>query len=256
MLAEERKRIILEIIDKNKSAKVNELSKHLHITEATVRRDLDELQNEKKIRRTHGGAISLYPSSFESGIQEYNVKMINEKRMIAHKAYEFVHDNDAIIVDASTTVMELVKLIAVGDKKNITIVTNSFKAVQILMQKQTMKVIQIGGSAVVSRNATSGPIAERILNDLRADKVFLGINGIDGVYGYSVPGFDDASLKRCMLKAAKQSFVLADHSKFGESYLGKVAEIIGEIDYLITDSFPKKLKLEALEQQVNLIVGE
>ena len=65
MLAEERKKVICEIVNRKKAVRVSELSKRLNITEATVRRDLDELQNEKKLRRTHGGAVALYPAGIE-----------------------------------------------------------------------------------------------------------------------------------------------------------------------------------------------
>ena len=82
MLAEERKNFICNIINEKKAVRVSELSKELQITEATVRRDLDELQNEKKIRRTHGGAVALYPAGINYVISELSVERIEEKRLM------------------------------------------------------------------------------------------------------------------------------------------------------------------------------
>lgn len=254
MLAEERKNIIVEIVNKNRIVKVSELSKMLNTTEATVRRDLDELQKIKKVRRVHGGAISLNPTSKPFTTNELSILCKEEKKHIAKKAYEYVDDNDALLFDASTTVLELARLIAEGDKKGISILTNSFNVVSMLSNKNDIKVIHTGGQVSYNMNYSTGFITEKIIRDLRVDKCFVGTNGIDPIYGYSVPSFEDASVKKCMLSASKQRFVLADHTKFGETYMAKFADFTGDVDYLITDSFPENIDREPYESNVNLVV--
>ncbi|MEM1483803.1 DeoR/GlpR family DNA-binding transcription regulator [Oscillospiraceae bacterium PP1C4] len=256
MLAEERKSKIIEIVNKDRIVKVAELSKVLSTTEATVRRDLDELQKQKKIRRIHGGAISLKPTSKAFTENELLILCMEEKKKIAKKAYEFIDDNDAIIFDSSTTALELAKLIAEGNRKYLSIVTNSFNIVSILANKSDLRVLHTGGQILYNMNYAVGVITENMLRDLKVDKCFLGTNGIDPNYGYSVPTFEDASVKKCMLGAAKQRFVLADHTKFGESYMGKFAGFLGEVDYLITDSLPQKIDLELYEASVDLVVAD
>lgn len=251
MLAEERKRKIVELVNKNKIIKVTELSQLLDATEATIRRDLDELQERKKVRRIHGGAISVKPVMY-TGIELSHLCMAEKKR-IAKKAYEFVDDNDTLLIDGSTTVFELIKLIAEGEKKGLSILTNSFNVVTLLERKKDIQIFHMGGKVDYRMNYAVGTITESILQNLRADKSFLGTNGIEPNFGYSVPSFEDASVKKAMLHAANQNFILADHSKFGESYLAKITEFTGTVDYLITDYLPDGIDRETVEAGVNLI---
>ena len=243
MLPEERKHVILQIINERKAARVADLSSALNITEATVRRDLDELQSEHKIRRTHGGALSIYPSAHEWNVQELVQEPQEEKRAIAAKAYEFIDDNDTLIMDNSTTVRALVGLLKTKRKKRLTVITTSFTIVSDLIGTPDYEIIHAGGSVRVNTNGTLGPIAERTLADLRADKTFLGVNGISADFGYSVPHSYEASLKMRMIRSARQTLILADHSKFDKSYLCKVAPIDG-VDYLITDRISPEMRKE------------
>lgn len=243
MLAEERKRVVLQIINERKAVRVSDLSTALNITEATVRRDLDELQSERKIRRTHGGALSIYPAASELSVQELVQENQEEKRAIAAKAFDFIDDNDALILDNSTTVRELVALLKIGKKKKLTIITTSFTIVSDLIGAVDYEIIHLGGSVRANINGTLGPIAERALRDLHADKTFLGVNGISVAFGYSVPNSYEAALKKAMSNAAKQTLILADHTKFEKSYLCKVAAI-DEVDQLITDSISPEMKKE------------
>ncbi len=253
MLAEERKKIICEIVNKKKAVRVSELSKRLNITEATVRRDLDELQNEKKLRRTHGGAVALYPAGIEYVISELAVEHIEEKRRIARKAYEFIDNCDVVLFDGASTVLELCRLLAEGDKKDVIVLTNALSAVNMLAGKKDITVIHIGGKVKYHLNSTVGKLAEQAIRDVRVDKTFLGVNGIDSEYGYSITSFDEAAVKKEMIRSAKQTFVLADHSKFGATYLAKVADIEGEIDFLITDSQAEGFDYAQMEERVHII---
>ena len=255
MLAAERHSKIVEIINNHKIVKVAELSRVLQTTETTVRRDLDELEKQKKIRRIHGGAMSLNPTSKPFSERELRILCMAEKQKIAKAAYAFVDDNDALLLDGSTTAQELAKLISAGNRKHISLITNSFNIVSYLAHVPHIHVIHTGGQLLADMNYSIGVLTENMLRDLKVDKCFLGTNGIDPSYGYSVPTFEDASVKKCMLAAAKQRFILADHTKFNETYMGKFANFTGEIDYLITDSEAKNLDLEIYETNINLILA-
>jgi len=256
MLAEERQKVICEMVNKKKAVRVSDLSKQLNITEATVRRDLDELQNEKKLRRTHGGAVALYPAGNEYVISELAVENIEEKRRIAQKAYEFIDDYDALMFDGSSTVLELSRALAAGQRKGIIVVTNALSVASVLAVKKDISVIQIGGEVRYHINSTVGKIAERTLRDMRVDKTFIGINGIDVEFGYSITNFDEAAVKKEMLYNAKQSFVLADSSKFGKSFLAKVAEPEGQIDYVITDVKNEDYDYDRMEETVHMVYAD
>ena len=244
MLAEERKKYICDILNRKKAVRVAELSKQLGITEATVRKDLDELQGEKKLRRTHGGAIPFYSAAVNYMMSDLLIVHIEEKQSIAKEAYKFIDDNDTVMCDGSTTVLELAKLLV---KVNL---------VNLLKDCKDITLIQIGGEFRSHNNSTMGKISERTIRDLRVDKSFIGLNGVALGYGYSVTNFDDAAVKREMLKAAKQSFVLADNSKFGDSYLAKVADDEGEVDFLITDKKNETFDYVAMEDKVQIVYAD
>ena len=255
MLAAERHSKIIEIINHDRIVKVAELSRVLHTTETTVRRDLDELEKQKKVRRIHGGAMTLNPTSKPFSEQELRILCMNEKQKIAKAAYTFVDDNDALLLDASTTAQELAKLIAAGNRKHISLITNSFNIISYLMHTPHVRVIHTGGQLLSEMNYSIGVVTENMIRDLKVDKCFLGTNGVDPDYGYSVPTFEDASVKKCMIAAAKQRFILADHTKFSEAYMGKFADFTGEIDYLITDNETNDLDLDIYETNVNLVLA-
>ena len=255
-IAEERKKYICDILNRKKAVRVAELSKQLGITEATVRKDLDELQGEKKLRRTHGGAIPFYCAAVNYMMSDLLIVHIEEKQSIAKEAYKFIDDNDTVMCDGSTTVLELAKLLVKGEKKGLTILTNSVNLVNLLKGCKDITLIQIGGEFRSHNNSTMGKISERTIRDLRVDKTFIGLNGVALGYGYSVTNFDDAAVKREMLKAAKQSFVLADNSKFGDSYLAKVADDEGEVDFLITDKKNETFDYVAMEDKVQIVYAD
>lgn len=255
MLAEERKALILDLISLNKVVKVADLSKELRTTEATVRRDLEDLQKQRKVRRVHGGATSVNPTSKAFMKSQLVVLCIEEKKRIARKAYEFIDDGDALVFDASTTVLELAKLIVEGERTGLSIITDSFSMIPLLAPRQDLRVFHTGGRAMHGMDCAVGPIAENMLEAIKVDKCFVGTNGIDPAFGYSTPMLEDAAIKKCMLRAAKLNFVLADHTKFGESYMGKFANFTGTVDYLITDELQDRADLDVYASSVNLITA-
>lgn len=256
MLAQERRDRIIELVNTNKIVRVSDLSELFSTTDVTIRRDLDELQAQKKIRRIHGGAIPLKATSKSLTQEELSIRCPSEKKMVAQCAYHFIEDNDAILLDASTTALELVRLIIEGPKKNLTIVTNSFKAIALLQPRYDMDLFHIGGQVRRDMDSTFGALADTLLKNIRVDKCFLGTTGIDIYFGYSDPNFNDSSIKKGMISAAKQKFIIADHTKFNDSYIGKFADFSGSIDYLITDRLPSGLDREYIETNVNLIIAE
>lgn len=259
MLAAERKNFIMEQITKNKIVKVVELSKKLNTTEVTIRRDLEELQSQKKVHRVYGGAIAVSSAAKLDSKTELLVRCIEEKKKIALTAYDYVDDQDAIILDASTTVLELAKLISKGEKRNISIITNSFDVVSVFAQtspRPDLNVFHTGGQLLANMNSGIGTITLSTLESIRVDKCFLGVNGIHVDFGYSCPSFEDAAVKKSMLTSAKQRFILADHTKTSEMYMGKFADITGDIDYLIMDNMLSHSDEDALSKCTNLILAK
>ena len=254
MLAQERQDKILEIIQLNKIAKVSDLSQLFQTTETTIRRDLDELQRSKKIRRVHGGAVPIKNPSKDMTDDELSILCPEEKSMIAGSAYSYIDDHDTLFSGFFLDRFGACKTTADLRQKELFIVTNSFHVVSLLRKRLDYHLIHTGGEVKRNMACAYGSIALKMLQNIRVDKCFLGASGIDSSFGYSDPNLNDSALKEAILKASRLHFVLADHTKFNESYIGKFADFKGIIDYLITDSLPKSIDLSTYEESVNLIL--
>ena len=220
MLKSERKKLILEELKQHKIVSLEKLVGLLETSESTVRRDLDELESENKLRRVHGGAEFPHSLQEEETIQEKSVKNLQEKKLIAQKAASLIKEKDVIFVDAGSTTAFLIKEL---ERKDITVVTNSIHHAAQLVDKQIPTVI-IGGGVKMTTDASIGGVALNQINQLHFDRAFIGMNGVDEGY-YTTPDMEEGAVKRAILENAKQTYVLADSSKIGQSCFAKVAPI-------------------------------
>ena len=175
MLKSERKKLILEELSKHKIVSLEKLVGLLDTSESTVRRDLDELESENKLRRVHGGAELPHYLQEEETIQEKSVKNLQEKKLIAQKAASLIKEKDVIFVDAGSTTAFLIKEL---ERKDITVVTNSIHHAVQLVDKQIPTVI-IGGGVKMTTDASIGGVALNQINQLHFDRAFIGMNGVD-----------------------------------------------------------------------------
>ncbi len=256
MLAQERQSKILELVQQNNIVKVSSLSQLFQTTETTIRRDLDELQKAKKIRRVHGGAVPVKNPNKDLTDDELSIICPDEKEKIAQAAISYIDDHDTLFLDSSSTVLQLARLLLISDKKELLIVTNSFHIVSLLHKRKDYHLIHTGGEVKRAMISSYGPVALKMLQNIKVDKSFLGTSGIDSSFGYSDPNLNDSALKEAALKASRLHFILADHTKFNESYIGKFADFKDTVDYLITDSIPKSIDLSVYEEAVNLVIAD
>lgn len=233
MFMEERKAQILDYLRHMSRASVQDLSSHFNVSDSTIRRDLKELEETDSIQRTHGGAILSQTVSFEPAMREKEKNYTAEKKAIAKKAAEFIHSGDAILLDSGTTTYELVKELKTFS--HLSIVTNSIVIIQELAHIPGMDVMLLGGNLRRETSALVGPFAEQSLSMIRVDKAFIGTNGIDLEEGIiTTPNLTEARIKRLMITNARQTILLADHSKIGKVNFAKVADL-SEIDVCISD---------------------
>lgn len=220
MLKSERKQVILEQLKHHRTVSLETLVQILNTSESTVRRDLDELENEQKLRRVHGGAESIRFLQEEECNQEKSIKNIQEKQKIAEKAASLIQDNDVVFIDAGTTNDFLIQAI---EHSQVTIVTNSIHHASKLVERNIPTVI-IGGSVKRSTDASIGGVALNQIGQLNFDKAFLGMNAIDSNF-FTTPDMEEGAVKRAILENAKNTYVLADSSKLGETSFVKVAPV-------------------------------
>jgi Transcriptional regulators of sugar metabolism len=231
MFEEERKQKILEYIANNARTSVQELCELLNVSQATVRRDLSELEKSNLLKRTHGGAVALHSVNFESTYGEREVQFQKEKMLIAKKAADFIEDGDSLIIDSGTTTYYLVPELM--RFKDLTVVTNSVLLMQELSFIPNIEIVSVGGNLRRNTMAFTGPLAESVLDRIRVDKAFMATNGVDVVEGLTTPNIVEASIKTKMLSIANQVYVLADHSKIGRVSFAKFGHI-KDIDACIT----------------------
>ncbi|HWO98558.1 MAG TPA: DeoR/GlpR family DNA-binding transcription regulator [Bacillus sp. (in: firmicutes)] len=245
LYAEERKRRIMEYIREKSRASVPELAQFCNVSGSTIRRDLKELEEEKLLRRTHGGAISLQNVNFEPTFDEKEDKFQAEKKAIARKAMEFIEEEDTILLDSGTTTFQLVKELHAFSR--LTVVTNSLVFAQELQDVPGIEVVIVGGNVRKETCALVGPIAESTLSMIRADKAFIATNGFEVEGGLTTPNLVEAATKRKMIEMSKQVILLADHSKAEKTTFAKFAEI-DKIDKCIMDAYTPKSFVKKLEE--------
>ncbi|MDF9840569.1 MULTISPECIES: DeoR/GlpR family DNA-binding transcription regulator [unclassified Paenibacillus] len=233
LFEEERKRSIVQFVEQRTRASVQELSLQLGVSESTIRRDLKELEEARLLKRTHGGAVSLQSVNFEAAFPDKADRLLDEKQRIAAKAVQMIQEGDAILLDGGTTTLQIAK--ALKTFSNLKVITNSIMALNELRDCRNIEVSITGGMLRPDTMAFVGPMTERSLEMVRVDKTFLGTNGLDLQEGITTPNMLEAATKRKMIAVAKQSILLADHSKIGQVSFCKVADL-HEIDHCILDS--------------------
>lgn len=246
----ERKDKILKMLADDTVVKAGILAKKFNVSMETIRRDLNELEEEKLIRRVHGGAVLYTEYGVEPNYSYRTAANYEDKINIALKASEMVKDGDSIIVDIGTTTLEMVKFLK--NRKNLTVITNSMKIAMEIMDEKEITVIFIGGKVRLGDGSTSGFWAEEMVSNFHADKLFLGVGAIMSEYGVMDYHIEETNLRRCYIKSAEQVIALADYSKFGLKALNQVCKI-EDLDYIITDEkTDKKILREIKEKGVQI----
>lgn len=211
MFAEERQMEISSILEKSGSIKVNELSNHFNVSEATVRRDLQEMDSKKLLTRTHGGAVKAEITNFEPSFMDKRDERREEKFAIASFAAGLVKNGDTIILDSGTTTLEIARNITA---ENITVITNSIDIAVELSSRSGVEMILTGGTLRINTRAMVGYICEEMLKNFRVDKAFIGANGISVTHGITTPNLVEARVKKAMIKSSSKPIIVADSSKF------------------------------------------
>jgi len=243
MLVAERHQQIIELVNKRKSIRVTELSKIFSITEETIRRDLEKLEKQGKLMRSHGGAVSIESSmDLETSYAEREITNVKEKRQIAREAIKFVNKDDKIILDASTTAWYMARELP---DLNITVLTNSIKVATALSTKRNITVISTGGLLRPESLSYVGPLTESSLKSYHVHKAFVSCEGFHLKHGLSESSEQQARVKEKMLQIADTVYMMVDYSKFGVQAFSRFSHL-DEIDYVITDQQTKDETVQLL----------
>ncbi|WP_432353029.1 DeoR/GlpR family DNA-binding transcription regulator [Sporosarcina sp. A2] len=248
MLESERHHLILKLLTHNQTVRLQEIADETGSSESTIRRDLIELERQKKLKRVHGGAAKLQGKLQESTMSEKTSKNLQIKQQIGCLAASHIEEGDTVYLDAGSTVFEMIPFLP----SSIIVVTNGISHTDALLARGC-KTILTGGIAKPSTKALVGRGAVHSLQHYRFDKCFLGVNGIHPDYGFTTPDEEEAQIKELAIKLSREAFILADHSKFQEVAFAKFADLPQAVVLTTSESseslqtFPKNTKLEVLE---------
>ena len=215
MLTQERRDLIVSYINEKKAVTVAELMDEFDASAATIRRDLSVLHDERRILKVFGGATSLSASdvnTLEPTVSAKATLNVEEKDLISRYAASLINDDDFVYIDSGTTTLEMIKYIENTKAKYI---TNGIVHAKKLLEKNLNTMI-IGGRCKAATEAIIGPDCIEGIRKYHFTKAFMGTNGISINAGYTTPDVDEALVKEEAVKHAYISYVLADHSKFGQ----------------------------------------
>lgn len=245
--ATQRHSLILQALDETGFVTVPEMADACHVSEMTMRRDLDFLSENRRLERTHGGATRLDSKSavmvdlVEPNIDARSVVNSEGKNAIARCAAELIQPRQTIALDIGTTTLSLASTLL---DRDVNIYTSSLKIAGLLAGKKP-SVFVPGGRIFGSEPSVVGPQAVRCLNDLCFDVVFIGASGVTdaGFYDYSL---EDTHIKRALIEGAQKVVALIDSTKFDHMSVAKICAL-KEVDLLVTDDGPPQPLLETLK---------
>jgi DeoR family transcriptional regulator of aga operon len=229
----ERRKKILNMLDKNGQVFVHELSEEFDVSEVTIRNDLELFESKRLLIRSRGGAMK-YENSVGMDFQLSDKDKINyaEKIRIGKKAATLVNPGETIILDSGTTTMEIAKNLS--PDASINVITNAFNIANQLINSPNINIIVPGGTLRKNSHSLVGPLAEKSIRNFYVDKVFLGVDGFDTAQGAFTPNIEEASLNQIMIEISKEVILVADSSKFMRRSLAFICPV-GKIDVVVTD---------------------
>jgi DeoR/GlpR family transcriptional regulator of sugar metabolism len=259
MLAEQRRRGILEELGRSESVSVAWLSERFGVSDMTIRRDLDALSSRNLLRKVHGGAVPVGAVDGQAAVEPHFVqkRALNrpEKQAIAREASALIEAGDTVAFSAGTTTWTIAAGLR-GEPRDLTFITNSTNIALTLHENGWNQIVLSGGSFRTPSDALVGPYADTTLGNLNADVLFLGVHGVHPKAGLTTPNIAEASTNRCLVEAAQRVVVVADSSKLGVVALAGIVPL-SRADFLVTDDRAPEEALDAIRLAgVEVIVAD
>lgn len=243
---DERRQIILEMLNSKGKIKVFDLSRHFEISEVTIRSDLDELEKQGLLERVHGGAVSTYRNYFGMDFLDRMSANKEEKQRIASITASMISNGDTIILGSGTTPIYVAR--ELKDHRDLTVLTNSVVAGQELsLLKGVSSVILLGGNINPRYQFTYGDDAITQLLRYKADKLIISSDGISKEFGLTTYHHFEAEMNRQMIKRVNKTIVVADFTKIGRASFAHI-ESIEKIDILITNASADKDETDLIRE--------
>ncbi|MGA2234318.1 MAG: transcriptional repressor AgaR [Terriglobales bacterium] len=245
LLNEERRREILGVLHRDGRVLVKDLARHFRISQITIRKDLEFLDRQGVIQRTHGGALPVQAGALlDPTLREKEQLHRREKTQIAHAAVRLVEEGQSVLLDSGTTTTAIAR--ALKNRAQLTVITNAINIAAELAGTH-VEVILTGGMLRKNSFSLVGPLAERTLRQLSADILFLGVDGFDTKAGLFTPNLLESEVNRAMVAIARRTIAVCDSSKFGRRSLCNITPV-STVHEVITDRQISKSDLHALKE--------
>jgi DeoR/GlpR family transcriptional regulator of sugar metabolism len=232
MLKEPRYDIIMELLNKEKSMTVEQLSRALYVSLPTIRRDLTEMQKHGLVNRIRGGAMSVGEDRLGIPVDLRNAIHSKEKQRLAQYAASMVKNGDVLFIDASTTALHIIDHLT--KYENIRVITNSIQAVALL-RKYNIATYCTGGVLIENSLAFGGPYAQEMISNFNIDICFFSSSGISAK-GWIVDYSElETQMRKVVLSHAAKRVFLCDQSKFLKNFIYNVVKL-ADVDCIITDA--------------------
>ncbi|PTX64682.1 DeoR family transcriptional regulator [Melghirimyces profundicolus] len=253
MLSAERRRLIQQKLELEGNVKISELASEFNVSAMTIRRDLDQLEREMDLQRTHGGAI-LSPSHMrEFPLKEKATRNAAAKRAIAETALSLVSSGESLIVDAGSTNHAF----AQGLKRvhDLLLVTNDVKIALELVDEEGIRVILTGGELKPQVYSLEGPFGEFMLSELNVDIAFIGCDAFDWERGAQTNSLPKIKIKKAMMEQASRRVLMADASKLQQRALARFAGL-KDFEVIVTDDrIPEEFREACIDSGVQLLTA-
>lgn len=250
-IADDRRAEIVRIVHQRGSISVLELISELGVSGATVRRDLQDLEEKHLLKRLHGVVTTPSPLG-ELPFQRKIAHLAEEKRRIALAASQLIQAGDVIGLSGGTTATYLAEMLR--DREGLTVVTSAVNVAMTLGDSDDITVILVGGRVRPHTYELVGPLTDLVLPHIAINRLFLGVDGISLHGGITTHSDLEAHTNEAMLERAKELVVIADHTKVGKVTLATIAPL-SRVGTLVTDETSTPDELEAIKAQgVNVIL--
>ncbi len=250
----ERQQEILRRLSAQRRLSVAEICEAFAVSQATARRDLEALAADGLLQRVHGGAIPARRAAPESPILVRSQEEATEKRSIGRAAAALIHDGETVFLGSGTTILEVAK--SLGDRRNLTVLTNSLPVLSTLAGRSGISLVGLGGELRDTELSLIGHITEQALAEVRADKVLMGIRALSLEQGLTNDYLAETLTDRAILKIGGQVIIVADHTKCGAVAAAYVAPLAA-MNTLVTDSGTPMDFLDAVRAAgISVVIAE
>jgi len=233
MIADNRKKKISDLIKKDGTVKVAELSRLFEVSEVTIRNDLADMESKGLLSRVHGGAISSYKPYYSMDLSQRLEINQTEKASIAKKIASMIEPNDTVMLNSGTTTLLVFRSFPAD--YNLNIVTNSIAIALEASVNPNYNIILVGGSINTKYQFSYGTDAINQLRNYHADKLILSVDGIDAVHGFTTFYDKEAEIDKTMIEQSSCRIIAADHSKFHRRTFVKISDL-SIADRIVTNS--------------------